>query len=244
MVAQFEQGHGRVSIEPSEEIPAARLPSGRHGLPRERVLANQRRRLLAAAARAVVEVGYGDLTVQDITSRASISRVTFYQLFERKADCLLAAFDQALEDLLAEVASACSAQAQWPESVIAAVGAAVTFAIASPAEAGLLTAAGAAEPELAARARDASQGLAKMLACARSGSEGNGPLPEMTEELLIGGAGSVIAAHLAADDRTPLADLAPQLAQLILTPYLGAAEAARVIPALKLASVEESPPPC
>jgi AcrR family transcriptional regulator len=189
-----------VSSEPPEEIPASRLPSGRHGLARQTVLANQRRRLLAAAARAVVEVGYGDLTVQDITSRAQVSRVTFYQLFERKSDCLLAAFDQALEDLLETVANACSAQPQWPQSVIAAVGAAVAFAIASPAEAGLLTA-GAVEPELAARARGASQRLAKML----------------------GGA------HLAAEDSAPLAGLAPQLAQLILTPYLGAAEAAGLI---------------
>jgi AcrR family transcriptional regulator len=219
-----------VSIEPPEEILASRLPTGRHGLPRQTVLANQRQRLLAAAARAVVEVGYGDLSVQDITSRASISRVTFYQLFERKADCLLAAFDQALEDLLEAASNACSAQPQWPQSVVAAVGAAVDFAISSPAEAGLLTA-GAVEPELAARARGASQGLAKMLAGARPPSEQSGQLPAMTEELLIGGAGSVIASHLTGKDRARLAELAPQLAQLILTPYLGPAEAARHVAA-------------
>jgi AcrR family transcriptional regulator len=221
-----------VSIEPPEQMLASRLPSGRHGLPRETVLANQRRRLLAATALAVVEVGYGDLTVQDITSRAQVSRVTFYQLFARKADCLLAAFDQALEDLLVALAGACSAEPQWPQSVVAAVGAAVAFASASPAEASLLTA-GALEPELAARARGASQKLAKMLGGARPASDGEGPLPPITEELLIGGAGSVIAAHLAAEDRAPLADLATQMAQLILTPYLGAAEAAQLLAATR-----------
>jgi AcrR family transcriptional regulator len=183
---------------------------------------------LAATALAVVEVGYGELTVQEITSRAQVSRVTFYQLFERKADCLRAAFDQALEDLLAALASACSAQSRWPENVIAAVGAAVAFAIASPAEAGLLSA-GALEPELAAHARGARLGLAKMLAGARPASGGERPPAAITEELLVGGAGSVIAAHLAEDDGAALAGLAPQLAQLILTPYLGAAEAARLV---------------
>jgi AcrR family transcriptional regulator len=217
-----------VSIEPRAQILASRLPTGRHGLPREAVLANQRRRLLAAAALAVVEVGCGDLTVQAITSRAQISRVTFYQLFERKADCLLAAFDQALEDLLAALAGACSTQRRWPQSVIAAVGAAVDFAIASPAEAGLLSA-GAFEPELAPRARGASRALAKMLGDARPAPDGEGPLPAITEELLVGGAGSVIAAQLAAGDRAALAGLAPQLAQLLLAPYLGAAEAARLV---------------
>lgn len=221
-----------MSIEPPEQILASRLPTGRHGLPREAVLDNQRRRLLAATALAVVEVGYGDLTVGDITSRAQISRVTFYQLFERKADCLLAAFDQTLEDLLAALASACSAQARWPDNVIAAVGAAVDFAIASPAEAGLLSA-GALEPELAGRVYGASRRLAKMLGDARPAADGEGPLPAITEELLVSGAGSVIAAHLAAEDGARLAALAPQLAQLILTPYLGAAEAGRLIAATR-----------
>lgn len=218
-----------MSIEPPEEILASRLPAGRHGLPREAVLANQRRRLLAAAATAAVEVGYGRLTVEEITSRAAISRVTFYQLFERKTDCLVAALEQALEALLAAVTRACSAEPQWPQNVVAAVGAAVAFAVASPAEAGLLTVDPVGvEPELAARARGASRTLAEMLGSARSSSEGNRPLPEMTEELLIGGAGSVIAAHLAEEELARLAGLAPQLAQLILTPYLGADEAAQL----------------
>ncbi|MGA2166428.1 MAG: TetR family transcriptional regulator, partial [Solirubrobacteraceae bacterium] len=39
----------------------------------------QRSRLLSAAIRAVDELGYSDTSVADITSRARVSRRTFYE---------------------------------------------------------------------------------------------------------------------------------------------------------------------
>lgn len=70
-----------------------RFPAGVRTLPQELVQAVQRERLLAAMLHTVAEVGYRALTVQDVLSRAGISRPTFYEQFEDKEDCFLAAFD-------------------------------------------------------------------------------------------------------------------------------------------------------
>jgi AcrR family transcriptional regulator len=70
-----------------------RFPAGVRTLPPDLIHAIQRERLLASILCAVAEIGYRDLTVQDVLSRAGISRPTFYEQFEDKEDCFLAAFD-------------------------------------------------------------------------------------------------------------------------------------------------------
>ena len=75
--------------EPASELLCS-LPPGRHGLPREFVHSNQRARLLHAFAAAVVEHGYQPVTGANVTSRAHLSRRTFYEHFESKESLALA----------------------------------------------------------------------------------------------------------------------------------------------------------
>lgn len=67
------------------------LPRGRHRLPRDVIEQSQRDRLLTSAAEAVAENGYAATSVEDILKRAGVSRTTFYQLYDGKLDCFLAA---------------------------------------------------------------------------------------------------------------------------------------------------------
>jgi len=53
--------------------------------------ADQRSRLLAAIVQIVAQNGYPDAKVADLVGCAGVSRATFYQLFENKQACLLAA---------------------------------------------------------------------------------------------------------------------------------------------------------
>jgi len=69
-----------------------RFPAGVRTLPPDLVRAVQRERLLAAMIKTVTEIGYNALTVQNVLGRAGISRPTFYDQFEDKEDCFLAAF--------------------------------------------------------------------------------------------------------------------------------------------------------
>jgi AcrR family transcriptional regulator len=215
-----------------EGILEQRLQPGRHGLDRESVRAHQHRRLLAATALAVLEVGYGSLTVGEITRRAGVSRVTFYQLFEGKAAVLTAAFDDAFEALRESICSACAKHSRWPDNAIAGVHAAISFAVERPAQAGLLgSAAVGLEPELAASLRASNARLAAMLRAARpSEARGEVPLPAIAEETLVGGLSWVIAGELAGGRSAELAELAPELAQVMLVPYLGAAAARHLAP--------------
>ena len=67
----------------------------------ERALADiQRSRLLAAAVRAVDELGWANTTVADIVARSRISRRTFYETFANREECLAAV----LEDILGVIA--------------------------------------------------------------------------------------------------------------------------------------------
>ena len=74
-----------------------RPPRGRHRLPPEVVSRSQRERLLEAAMRVVAEKGYGAMTIGDLTKEAGVSRTTFYELFEDKEACFLAAYDNAVD---------------------------------------------------------------------------------------------------------------------------------------------------
>ena len=86
-----------------------RLPSGRHRLTRDAVLASQRGRLLEASVQVVAEKGYAATTVADIVARAGVSRRTFYEQFPDKEACFLAAYDTGVELVLGTIREAIDA---------------------------------------------------------------------------------------------------------------------------------------
>jgi AcrR family transcriptional regulator len=94
-----------------------RLPSGRHRLERSEVAASQRGRLIMAMAAAVADKGYGATTIADVVERASVSRRTFYEQFQSKESCFIAAFDLGVEYVLGELGRAASAEGElgWRE---------------------------------------------------------------------------------------------------------------------------------
>ena len=82
------------------EAQMRRLPRGPHQLAREEVLASQRARMLEAMAHAVAAKGYAATTVADVVGGAGVSRKTFYEHFQDKEDCFLAAFDAGVQVLV------------------------------------------------------------------------------------------------------------------------------------------------
>ncbi|WP_433563954.1 TetR/AcrR family transcriptional regulator [Nocardia sp. CA-151230] len=82
------------------ESATRQLPRGRHGLPRETVVAAQRDRILLALAEAMAENGYVGTPVAAVIKRAGVSRETFYEQFRSKEDCFEAAYERAAELML------------------------------------------------------------------------------------------------------------------------------------------------
>jgi AcrR family transcriptional regulator len=210
---------------------AWQIPRGPHKLPREVVADYQRRRLLAGAGRALAEHGYAEMSVEHILKQAGISRATFYEHFDNKCACVLLAHEQAFERLTAELVRACAGQADWSEKVAAAINAAIDFAVGAPEEARLLVLEEiAADPLLVERALASNDFLAGLLRNGREQCRRAASLPESTERALVGATTSVIGRRLFYDQADTLPELAPQLIQLVLIPYLGNEEAAKFVP--------------
>ncbi|MEV0343203.1 TetR/AcrR family transcriptional regulator [Nocardia sp. NPDC050713] len=85
---------------------ARQLPRGRHGLPREQVIASQRDRILDAMAETMAVTGYVGTSVAAVLKVAGVSRETFYEQFRSKEDCFEAAYERAVERLVARIAEA------------------------------------------------------------------------------------------------------------------------------------------
>jgi AcrR family transcriptional regulator len=66
----------------------------------------QRRRLLLAFVEVVAEQGLENASVGRVCKRAGVSRRTFYELFDDRDECLLAAFDAAIERISRPVLAA------------------------------------------------------------------------------------------------------------------------------------------
>ena len=105
-----------------EDLRQWRLPRGRHGLPRELVERSQRERLIAAVVRVTVDNGYESTTVADILGEAGVGRESFYELFDDKLACMLAAHKLLADDLEEQVRAAYLVEGCWPERVRRSLG--------------------------------------------------------------------------------------------------------------------------
>jgi AcrR family transcriptional regulator len=115
--------------------PASRLPSGRHGLTRDAVVASQRGRLVDGMAQVVAEKGYPATTVADVVERAGVSRRTFYEQFDDKEACFLAAYDVGLTVVLDRIKDAVDVDpaAGWRDRARSGVEAFLALLASEPA---------------------------------------------------------------------------------------------------------------
>jgi AcrR family transcriptional regulator len=202
------------------------LPAGRHGLSQEFVAQNQRERIITALVDTVAEKGYERTTVADITAAANVSRRTFYEQFSGKEECFVAAYEMIADHVLESMQAAAEVFDEWPEKVRAALATMLRFLSAEPEVARIY----AFEPiaaggEIAARQRESMEGLIKILEAGRPAHGGDHPLPDVTEETLVGGIFSLIVREIIAGRTEQLEDLLPDLVELTLTPYVGFEEA-------------------
>jgi AcrR family transcriptional regulator len=78
----------------------------------------QRARLLGAAVPVVDELGWSEVTVADIASRARVSRRTFYDLFSNREECLLAVLHDTVQRVVGELSRAgLDEDCSWVERV-------------------------------------------------------------------------------------------------------------------------------
>jgi AcrR family transcriptional regulator len=203
------------------------LPGGHHGLSPEQVAESQRERLLAGLAHVVSERGYGATTITEIVKAATVSTRAFYENFDSKEECFLAAFEAVLAHLEELIAEAVQPVPDWPHRVIAALRAALDFFAEEPDLARLcLVETVTATPPIAARFREAVIGAIPYLEPGRAErADDDATLPDSTEDSLIGGLVIFASRSILAD--APLTALLPDLVDFVLSPYLGPETAKR-----------------
>ncbi len=211
----------------SEQNDLGPLHGGRHSIPPDVLRHHQRERLLAALASCVAENGYNATTVADITSAASVSRRTFYEHFDDKEECFLAAYealDRYIETLMKEAAGDIE---EWPDRVAAAVRATTAFLASRPNLARIyvveVAVVGGAAAN-AARERTTTR-FVELLEPGRRLRE----VDPGVEEGLIGGLVTLLGRRVLNGEADQLEALAPAVIEFVLSPYLGVDEARAVI---------------
>jgi len=205
----------------------------------------QRVRILTAMAEVAAERGAGAASVAHIVARAGVSRRTFYDLFEDREDCFLAAFDEAVAQAARSVLPAYEGEARWRERVRAALLALLVFFEEEPALARLCVVEALAAGPRALERR--AQVLDQLLGAVDQGRvERPARVPEpspLAAEGAVGAVLSVIHRRLLAGGGQPLTELLSELMSAIVLPYLGFSAAQKELhrPAPQLKTKKKSP---
>ena len=206
---------------------AERLPRGRHGLPRETVTESQRSRIHQAMIEVVAERGYPETRVVDVIGVAGVSRKTFYELFDSKEDCFLAAYDVLLGNLLGEATDAFEEEPglPWAERIAAALAALLEHLSKHPEEARFAIVEVLAAGPKALTRRDAA--LRQFTGFLESGrSETSVELPGITSIAVAGGVNELLYSEILHGAVSRLPSRLPDLMFWVTLPFLGAAGAA------------------
>jgi AcrR family transcriptional regulator/DNA-binding MarR family transcriptional regulator len=205
-------------------VTVAKSPSARG-----QVTEMQRARLLGAAVPVVDELGWSEVTVADIASRARVSRRTFYDLFANREECLLAVLD----DTVVRVGEGLSRagldeDCAWVERVRTGLWRILCFldrdlvlarVCVVQSACGSRKVLGAREEILGRLAQTVEEGSSQGVRGAETGP--------LVAEGLVGAAVAIVYKRLLNGEQAPLTDLHGELMGMIVLPYMGGAAAGR-----------------
>lgn len=211
-----------------------RLPRGRHGLSPEFVAQNQRERLIAGLIEVLYEVGYQKTTVSLIGQRASVSKSDFYKHFDSKDDCFFAAYEVAIERIRKQVHDACGkgGEKEWSSRVRDGIASLLALLASDPALASIVLVEGLrAGRGVYDRYQAALESFVPDLRVGAPQPPDSDSVPQAMDEAVVGGIASLLGRRVLAGEVEQIDDLLPEVLEFAMTPYLGAAEARRIISA-------------
>jgi AcrR family transcriptional regulator len=215
----------------SERLNATMAGEGRGGEgARQRAVAfQQRQRLLDATEQLLAERGCAGTTIERIAKRAKVSSVTFYDLFADKEEVFLAAFERAVEETREALAKGVPAGLPWPEQVREGLRVLLGHVAAEPERARMFLVEGQkGGPALLERhERALDLALPKLHEGRLLGSAAE-DLPEALEEATVAGVAWLLRERLETRGAEAVEEMLPRLAEVVLGPYLGGPDGARL----------------
>src|SRR5215813_7456576 len=193
------------------------LPSGRHGLKRSFVAANQRERILSAVAQAAAALGYAQMSVEAIIERAGVSRRTFYDHFRNKEDAFLAAYDTSVDQQARQVRLAYLEETSVQERLRAGVRAYLEFMATEPDFARMcIVEVLAAGPRALARRNETMRMFAEIIDDNIHELVPSCRQPALTAEVIVGGIHEVVFGRILVGRTDELPGLTDDLLVAIL----------------------------
>jgi AcrR family transcriptional regulator len=203
-----------------------KLPPGRHLVPRDFVVQNQRERMLLATAELLAERGYQKTTIELIAKTARVALVTFYEHFAGKEECFLAAFDESVTAAREVFGELLDTEQPWPDQIASGLEIFLEMVVAEKPRAKLcIVESQAAGNAGLARYQAMLESVAPKLREGRRFNPRAGRLPDGLEMAIAGGLAWLVHQRLIADDVDDIKALLPEMLQITLTPYLGEVEA-------------------
>lgn len=204
------------------------LPRGRHGLPRDEVVESQRTRTLDAMLRVVSEKGYADTRIADVIAEAGVSRKTYYELFDDKEDCFLAAYERAADQFLEAATAGFELGGKgtpWMDRIRSAFSAFLEAMVADPPAARVWTVEVlAAGPKSLERRDVAIRKLTKFIDAGRE--ETKTEIPEIASLAIIGGINELLYTDVLREGTRRLPERLPEMIFWIAQPFFGEERAA------------------
>jgi AcrR family transcriptional regulator len=210
----------------------ARAPQAHNGAIRAQLGELQRVRILSAMFDVATERGGASVTVAHVVERSGVSRRTFYDLFDDREDCFLAAFEQALAFASERVLPVYESYEQWRERVRAALSALLCFLDEEPVVGKLLIVESlSGGTRTLERRNEVIAHITRAIDAGRRETKAASP-PPLTAEGIVGGGFTVIHSRLAQGRGSLVAcprmgELLNPLMSMIVLPYLGATAARR-----------------
>ena len=176
--------------------------------------------------RVVVGEGYAATTVSKVVAAAGVSRRTFYNYYGDKAEAFFDVYGQVADFFSESMAEAGEEERGWPAQVRARLKVLLGYLAENPDLISFaLVVPPAAGGEVAAAYRSFLERILEILKAGRP-QRAKRPSPA-AEYGLVGGMVALIVGALDEGDADAIPRLAPELTELVLTPYLGRDAATR-----------------
>jgi len=208
--------------------PLAKQPVGRERLSRATVEQHQRERILVAAIGVFAKRGFQQTTIDHIVATAKTSVGSFYGLFGGKEDCFLQCYDRIVSSSRKRI-EASLPDGSWQERTRAVLASLLAEVEADPLAARIVfVEASTAGPGGLERYQQTLDGLLPALREGRSLAPAGDDLPASMEEASVAGTAWLLRDRVVSGRVKGIEALLPELAAIVIGPYLGEAEARRL----------------
>jgi AcrR family transcriptional regulator len=195
---------------------------------------DDRARVLRSALELAAREGYANLTPMRIVDEAGVSIDTFFSLFDNMETCYLAALEKLGEEVREIVSDPSLTSPEWPAAVRRSLDALMRYFAVRPAYTQTIATGVFAmgQRPLNLGAEIACEVAAKLTA----GAPGP-PSTGLAQECIEGAMWHTIYSHTAGGGTSALPELSDYLAYVVLAPFLGAEQAARIVGGDRIATV-------